>query len=65
MTTRVKSRMIMAGMLGLTLLISGCHYHYGHHGGGHGYSGGGGGHYGGHGYGHGGHGGYKRKGGHY
>ena len=64
MTSRIRSRMIMAGTLGLTLLISGCHYHYGGHGG-HGYYGGGSGHYGGHG--HGGHGGYKykNKGGHY
>lgn len=64
MTSRVKSRLIMAGMLGLTLLISGCHYHYGHggHGGGHGYYGGGHGSYGGHG---GGRGGYKYKKGRY
>lgn len=61
MTSRAKFRVALAGMLGLTLLISGCHYHYGH--GDHGY-------YAGHGHGHyyyGGHGGYKytHKHGHY
>lgn len=62
MTSRVKSRVALAGLLGLTLLISGCHYHYGH-GGGHGYYSGGNGYYGGGhgGHSYGGHGGYKYK----